>query len=516
MRSGVRVIRLQPELRRPVRQARPADRSARVLCWLATAGIAVAVAVFIAASLARASWMTPTVAMPSAGPPFEIGGWHVQPRVVIPALWLAALLGGLGVVAGLLAVRRGARPPVWPLLATAGIVVATLTLLPPAGSTDAFDYASFGRIVMLGHSPYVMTPYDLIRRHDAIAKSVPLEWDRYPSPYGPAATGEQFLAAALGGTSAARIAFWLKVLNATAFGGVAFVADKLLRSDHAARLRAHLLWTINPLLIWELIAAAHLDVLAAATGMLGLILAYGWPAARTQSWLWPALAGGALIGLAIDIKVSFVLFGLGLALALRRRPRQLAVAAAAMLAVLLPGYAWFGPAAVRAILEHGNKTSADNFYQLMPVAQNGFLMRHIAVVATVLVIAAAILALRRLPGLATVQPAVFAALALSVAWLFLWQYQLPSYDAMIVCLLILVPASWLDWLVVARLTASTVTLLPGNPRAPANHLLASISHYDVRLVVPIVLLGAALGLVALCLSPNWPAGLPSRLVHWRA
>jgi hypothetical protein len=517
MGSDVRVARVQPVLAGPAVQA-PADRTGRTCGWLATGGIGIALAVFIVASLARASWMTPHLAMPSVGPPVQIGGWHPPRRVVIPALWLAALIGGLGVAAGLVAARRGARAPIRLLLTTAAIAVAVLTVLPPAGSTDALDYAAFGRIVVLGHSPYVMTPYDLMRVHDVIARSVPQEWDRFPSPYGPAATGEEFLAAVLGGTSAARIAFWLKLWNAIAFGGVALAADRLLRSDPAARLRAHLLWTINPLLIWELIAADHLDVLAAAAGVLGLILANDWPAARrgTQPRWWPVLAGGALIGLAADIKISFILFGLGLALALRRRPAALAAAAGAMLAVLLPGYAWFGSAAVRAILLHGNTTTADNFYQLFSAAQHGFLMRHIALFAVVLVAAAAILALRRLPGRATARPTVFAALALSVAWLFLWQYQLPSYDAMIVCLLILVPASSLDWLVVARLTAGTIALLPGNPKPPPGHLLASIYHYDVVLVVPIVLLGAVLGLVAACLSPNWRRWRPSRFIPRRA
>ncbi len=519
MSSGVRAVRLDPVLQDQVAQARQPDRATRIYGWLAATGIAVALVVFIAASLARASWMTPPVPVPPGGPPFQIAGWHVQPGVVTVALWLAALAGGLGVAAGLVAVRRGARPPVWPLLAAAAIAVAVLAVLPPAGSTDALDYAAFGRLVVLGHSPYVMTPYDLMRWHDPIARSLPEEWDQYPSPYGPAATGEQFLAAVLGGTSAARIVFWLKLWNAIAFGVVALVADRLLRGDPAARLRAHLLWTVNPLLIWELIAAGHLDVLAAAAGMLGLIVAYGWPAVgrSTQPGLWQALAGGALIGLAADIKISFVLFGLGLVLALRRWPRALAAAAIGAVAVLLPGYAWFGPAAVRAILLHGNRTTADNFYQLFSASPDGFLMRHIAVVGAVLVVAVAILVLRRLPGLETSQPAIAAALAVSVAWLFLWPYQLPSYDAMAICLLILMPASWLDWLIVARLIAGTIALMPGNPGPiVGSRLLADIYHDDLVLIVPMVLLGAALGLVALSLWPNWRSWRVFRVIPRRA
>ena len=59
-------------------------------------------------------------------------------------LWLAALLGAGGVVAGLLAIRRGARLSARLLLIAGLVTVAVLTVLPPAGSTDALDYATYG------------------------------------------------------------------------------------------------------------------------------------------------------------------------------------------------------------------------------------------------------------------------------------------------------------------------------------------------------------------------------------
>jgi hypothetical protein len=482
-------------------------RLVRPYLWLAAAGIGSSLAVIVAVSLAHASWMGPPLPMPRVGPPVELTGWHLPLNAVAIALWLCAIAGGLGVTAGLIAVRRGARPPIRLLVITAAAVVAVLTLLPPVGSTDSLDYMAFGRMVTLGHSPYVMVPWDLIHMHDAVAKSIPWEWGKYTTPYGPAATVEQFLAAKLGGTSAAQIVFWLKLANAIAFGAVAFVADRLLRDDPAARLRAHLLWTINPLLIWQLIAAAHLDVLAAAAGMLGLVVAGGWPtvtalptiAALGRPRLSRVVAGGALVGLAADVKVSFVLFGLGLAWALRRYPASCLGAAAAMLAVLLPTYAWFGPPAIQAVQGRGNRTTADNFYQLFSSAQHGFLMRHVALFASVVVVGVAIVTLSRLPGRPAAQPAIFAALALSIAWLFVWQYQLPSYDAMVICLLILMPAGWLDWLVIIRLTAATIALMPGNPTPIQSHLLAKISYYDITLAVPIVLIIAVAALVVLCL-----------------
>jgi len=489
----------------------PTGASTRLYAGVAYAGIGAALAMMIAASLTRASWMGPPMAMPRTGPPLQVLSWRIPLDNMAVALWLSAVVGGVGVAAGLLAVRRGARPRVSVLVGTAALAVAILTVLPPVGSTDSLDYMAFGRMVVLGHSPYVMVPWDLKHMHDAVGASIPWEWGRIPTVYGPAATVEQYVAALLGGASAAKIVFWLKLANAVAFGAVAYTADRLLRSDPAARLRAHLLWTVNPLLIWQLIAAAHLDVLAAAAGLLGLIIAGGWPAlpANGRPALGRLVAGGALIGIAADIKITFVLFGLGLAWALRRSPAAWLASTGAMIAILLPSYAWFGPPAILALLGRGNKTTADNFYQLFGDAPHGFLMKHVALIAAVIVIGAAIVALKNLPGRNVAQPAIYAALALTAAWLFTWQYQLPSYESMVICLLILVPAFWLDWLVIARLVAGTVALMPGNPTPLPSHLLSRISNDVLTLAAPIVLLTALVALICLCLLERSRSRPPS-------
>lgn len=494
-----------------VRLRMPAATLTRIYVGVACAGIGAALAVMIAASLTRASWMGPPLSMPKTGPPLELSSWRIPLDSMAVALWLSAVAAGIGVAAGLLAVRRGARPRIGLIVGTAALVVAILTVLPPVGSTDSLDYMAFGRMVVLGHSPYVMVPWDLKHIHDAAGVSIPWEWGRIPTLYGPAATLEQYGAAALGGSSAARIVFWLKLANALAFGTVAYTADRLLRSDPAARLRAHLLWTINPLLIWQLIAAAHLDVLAAAAGMLGLIIAGGWPAAPASGRpaLGRVLLGGALIGLAADVKITFALFGLGLAWALRRSIADSLASAGAMLAVILPGYAWFGPPAMKAIVGRGNRTTADNFYQLFGRAQHGFLAKHIAVIAAVIVIGAAIVALKNLPVRDAGQPAICTALAFSTAWLFTWQYQLPSYEAMVICLLIVVPAFWLDWLVIARLVAGTVALMPGNPTPLPSHLLSRISNDVLTLAAPMVLLAALTAMICLCLVERRHSRRPS-------
>jgi hypothetical protein len=484
------------------------DRRAHVLSWLAAAGIGLSVLAMVAASLVRSSWMRPPLVMPASGPPWMLSSVHVPAGMVTVGLWVAAFVGGAGVVAGLMAVRRGGRPSPRVFLAAAVLAVAAvaaLAALPPAGSTDSLDYATYGRIMALGHSPYLFRPLHLRLAHNAFAQSVPVVWDRSASVYGPLATIEQFLAAKLGGASAARIVFWLKLWNALAFGIVAVVLDRLLRGDPARRLRAHLLWTVNPLLLWSLIAGGHLDVLGAAFGLLGLLVLgsrdgarYG-EAAATRLRLPRVLAAGALLGLAAYIKINYLIFGLGLAWLLRRSPGALATAAGGALAVLVPAYALFGLPAVQTLV---SRRDADNFYGLLFYPQHVW-RPQIAVLAGILVIVVAVQLLQALPPGLPSWPVIRPALALSVAWLFFWPYQLPWYDTMVICLLVLYPATRLDWLVLLRLTGSTITNMPGNSSFHAGPTLSLVHRYILLFAGPSVLFAAGGCVILLCVFGWW-------------
>jgi hypothetical protein len=393
------------------------------------------------------------------------------------------------------------------ILITAVVVVAVLTVLPPAGSSDALDYAAYGRLLVLGRNPYVTTPHYLRTLHDAFAVSVPREWQHQVSLYGPFATLEQFVAARLGGGSPARIVFWLKLWNSLAFGAVAVVLDRLLRNRPAQRLRAHLLWTLNPLLLWDLIAAGHVDVLAASAGLLGL-LAIGIQRPERPT-LWRALAAGVLVGVAGDVKINYLLFAVGLAWALRRSPAALATAAAGALAVIASTYAWLGTPALKALLARRSALSADNMYQLIDRAA-GIHLPDPTVLAIALFAVLAALLLWRMPPGDTLRPALRPALAIAVAWLFIWPYQLPWYEAIIICVLVLYPASRLDWLVLARLTAATIANMPGNPWLPRIPVLATIDTFAILRLAPLVLLAAVIGVVVLALSGQWGLRWPSR------
>jgi hypothetical protein len=496
------------------------EPGAQLAGWIAVVGIGGALLIMAAAALIRQEWMAPPMAMPRAGLPFELHFVQIPKKVVIGALWLSGLMAAGGVAAGLVAARRGARPSMRLILIPAAVIVALLAVLPPAGSTDSLDYASYGQLLLLGRDPYVVAPHLLRVIDPGFARSVPRHWQFQVSLYGPLATFEQYVAARLGGNSPAVIVFWLKLWNAVGFGAVALIADRLLRSDPARRLRAHLLWTVNPLLVWGLIEAGHLDVIAAAAGLLGLLVVgahspsvrppRGVPGGRPPGpALLRALAAGALIGVAADIKINYLLFAVGLAWALRRWPTALAAALGGGLAVLAPSYAWFGGPAVRALFARRNKTAVDSFYRLIHL---GPVRPYLGELAIVLFIALVILLLRRMPPADPFRPALRPALALSIAWLIVWPYQLPWYDAMAFCLLLFYPASRLDWLMIVRLTVATLANTPGNPTLPPGRTLVVIDQLIVHRLAPVVLLGCGVWLVVMACTGRWGPQLPGETV----
>src|SRR6202044_3744368 len=115
----------------------------------------------------------------------------------------------------------------------------------------------------------------------------------------------------LAGASAARTIFWLKAWNAVAYLMLVLALDRLLHLDAARRVRAHLLWSLNPLMLWAVMAGGHVDGLAVGVGAAALFAMRRVDSRR-------ALLAGVLLGLAAAIKAPFALFGAGLAWAARQ------------------------------------------------------------------------------------------------------------------------------------------------------------------------------------------------------
>ena len=495
--------------------ARPAGSAlgTRILGWSAAGAIVASVLLMVGISAAGPSIVVPALPRTWPVPPlwFRLHPSQVTATVTI---YVAIVLGAAGVGCGLAAVRRGARPGPR-LLMTASVsavaAIAVLAVLPPAGSADSLSYATYGRIAVLGHNPYVMTPVQLRRSGDPVGRQAPRNWQNDPSLYGPVATATEWVAAKLGGTSIAYIVFWLKLLYAAAFGVIALALDRLLRGDPQARARAHLLWTVNPLMLWAVMAGAHVDGLAAALGLLGLLVARP---ASPDGRLDPAraLAAGVLVGAAAGVKAPLALLGIALAWSARRSVKTLAAAAAGAALVLVPGYLIAGrPALSDLLLRSSNLVTFDSFWRLF-YAPFGYSsepagLEQIAVVACLVM--AGLLAWRLPPGPRGL-PAIRPALALTLAWLLVWPLQRPWYDAIAFCLLAVFPATRLDWVMLIRAVPAALAVATGAGGGGRGHpaWLAQLASFIGTTLSPDVRLGAALAVALLCVTAAWGLARP--------
>jgi hypothetical protein len=481
----------------------------RLLVWTATACITVSLLVMIAVSVAGPSISVPAMAHTSGGPPWWVA-LGLPDNVVLFIMWGAAVVATIGVGAGLIAVARGARPRARTLIAASFIAVAAFAVLPPGGTTDTQSYAIDGNMVVLGHSPYVDTPRQVAQLGDTLAMNSPVTWQHSLSDYGPLATAEEWVSAELGGSSMAAITFWLKLWVALSFGAVVLMLDRALRDQPAKRLRAHLLWSVNPLVLWEIVASGHIDGLAIAFGLGGLITLRFVPPGKRPALL-RCLAAGLLLGAAAATKSPFTLFAVGALWALRRSPAGIAAMLAGWAAVVVPSYAIAGSPAINVLFQRGNQITWDNLYQVFyrPFGIAGGLgadhtPAHLATIALILCVAVGLLAFFRLPDLVPGLPGVTPALALSLAWIFFWPYQRPWYDVMIIGLLALYPRSRLDALVLIRLCFGAITYMEA-ASVPQHVWYQQVQLFQGDWITSSVRLLTALALVWLCITGHWGA-----------
>jgi hypothetical protein len=482
-----------------------------VLGWIAAAAIVASVLLMIAITVAGPSPVVPEIPRTWPVPPLWFPLYPSQ-LTATAIIYAAMVLGAAGVGCGLVAVRRGARPGPRLLVAAAAgaaATVAVLTVLPPAGSTDSLSYAAYGRIAALGHNPYVMTPAQLRRSGDPVGMQAPHNWQNDPSLYGPVATASEFAAAKLGGTSIAYIVFWLKLLYALAFGAIALALDRLLRADPAARVRAHLLWTVNPLMLWAVMAGAHVDGLGAGLGILGLLLARPTsPDAR----LGPAraLAAGALVGAAAGVKAPLAVLGIALAWSARHSIKTLAAATAGAALVLVPGYLVAGlPALTDLVWRSGNLVTFDSFWRLFypPFGFSAMPAGLEAIAAVGCVAMAALLAWQLPPGPSGL-PAIRPALVLTLAWLLVWPLQRPWYDATAFCLLAVFPASRLDGLMLIRAVPAAMAVATGAGIGGDPGWVSRVVTFIGNSVSRDVRLGAVVAAVLLSVAAAWESRRP--------
>jgi hypothetical protein len=239
-----------------------------------------------------------------------------------PSLGAAVFYAG---IAALIVAWLGLAPraPWW----VGALWCAPLVLTAPLFSQDAYSYLAQGTLVHLGLDPYRDTPAVLAAHGQAhVLNAVSPFWRHTTAPYGPLFL---WIVSAFTGASLAVGVILLRTLELVGFALLAVFVPRLARSLGADPGRATWLVLLSPLMLLELVAAAHNDLL-----MIGLVVA-GISLAIERR----VLLGIALCALAATIKLpaaAAIPFILVAGAADRRTlARGLLVAAGVVLAVSL-------------------------------------------------------------------------------------------------------------------------------------------------------------------------------------
>jgi hypothetical protein len=457
---------------------------------------ALAVGALAVLLLAGTAALGESAAVPGLGPRTALPPWdaalHPSSLLVTVLLVVAYGFGALAVALGLRAVHHGrAEGFTRRRVAVAGVAaVALLVIVPPLGSADHLSYVAYGRIAVAGDDPYAVHPDQWHGGRDPVAGAVQPPWRSTPSVYGPVATAVQAVVAEAGGGSLRRTVWFWQLVAGVAFLAVGAVLDIVTRHDPRARARAAVVWTLNPVLLGQLVLGAHVDVLAAAFAVGAIAVAARAP-----------MVAGLLVGAAAGTKLPYAVAGVAALWALRRLPRgrllrHAALGAAGALLVLVPAHVLAGPHVLDQLGNAGRMVSLATPWR--PVADGlGLLVGSDTTRAAVTPVAG-LLALwlarrlaRRFPwspsdgadgavgsadgggagggstedgggwGPRAVTEAARAAVALSAAWVLTAPYALPWYDALVWAPLALAGASWLDDVLLVRLATLAVAYVPG-------------------------------------------------------
>jgi hypothetical protein len=374
--------------------------------------------------------------------------------------------------------------------------------VPPVASSDPTSYAAYGRIAALGRDPYVDTPADLAQ--DPVASRAEPPWRSAPSVYGPLATWEQRALADSVGANPRLLIGLLGLVN-----GVAFLAAAILlvRAAHteADRRRVAVFVAANPLLLFEVVAGAHLDALVL------LPLAAALAVYRRRDWV-----AGGLGGLAVLVKLNAVLAVAGLAVPLARRRKRFGSFVALAGLVVVAGYAAVGLHAFDQVRRAASFVSVGSPWRAvrswLESALGHAAGAHVtaALAGAAFVVVCLSLAIRLPRGPLT------AAFVLSLAYALTTPYVLPWYDVSSWALLALVAAPVaLEWLLLAHTSVLALAYLPGRD-VPLPSPWAGIFTNTRAVAAPVVLTaivavvlwgGRPLGLRAATAGPGRPRGV---------
>jgi alpha-1,6-mannosyltransferase len=271
----------------------------------------------------------------------------------------ALRLGDGGVVCALImmfgcyvvAVELADRLPARTVIATIIALDVLVLLAPPLFSTDIFSYQAYGRMwASYGLNPYYHGPQAIAL--DPIYPYVGSKWIGAPTVYGPLFT---LLSGALAGTSIAAGVIAFKGLALAATLGTVALLWRTAPLRGVDPVRSIALFGLNPLVVVYGIGGGHNDLLMAFALTAAL---YALLAGRPRE-------GGAMVAVAVGVKLTA---GLVLPFALaapHARRRALAAGTACALAVVaLVGWLVFGSSLVNLPGSIAQSQSAGDWHSI--------------------------------------------------------------------------------------------------------------------------------------------------------
>ena len=412
------------------------------------------------ASMAVVAVIGPSAVSAEVGPPGPVRSLDLGPSqgLVTSLLGFALALAALGLLAQLVALHRGWLPRVRGHGVLGAVGAVAMALVPPMGSTDIAIYAVYGRMVHLHLNPYTTDVLSLVTSGDPIALAYAGPWLLVSSVYGPVAVAEQALAAFVGDSSARLVVWLLQLAALVVFLLTAWVLDRAARSrGPAARARVAVLWTANPILLYQLVNGGHVDGLAALLGISALVLAARRP-----------VVGGALSALAVGVKVTYAWYAVALVWAFRRHRSawQRIVVGGVVTGVLV--FVPVMPEVLGPLRGAARQVASISPWHpvvlvLDPWLPHGLVSSAVSI-GSLALLAAVVWRLRAWwpdqpdrPG----PQALRTAALLGGAWLLTAPYALPWYDVIAWAPLVLLGGSSLDLVLLARLTVTSIAYLPG-------------------------------------------------------
>jgi alpha-1,6-mannosyltransferase len=149
-----------------------------------------------------------------------------------------------------------------------------LVLGAPLFSRDVYSYLAQGTIAHLGLSPYHAAPTVLARLgHGHVMSAVDPFWRRQTAPYGPLFVGVISLIAGLTGSQLVAGVLLIRAFDLIGLVLLAVAVPRLARSMGGDPTRALWLTVAGPLVLLQLVAPAHNDLLMAGLMAAGVCLA---------------------------------------------------------------------------------------------------------------------------------------------------------------------------------------------------------------------------------------------------